>query len=75
MLITPHTKAKPYSVGYAPAIDAPSIDTADDTLMSKEEFFAKIAASEEEARLGKVLAMLPEETLDDFLLRVEECIA
>lgn len=42
----------------------------DDTLMTKEEFFAKIDESLQQAREGKVHEMLPGETLDEFLERV-----
>ena len=43
----------------------------DDTLMSKEEFFAKIDRSLQEAKDGKTFSMLPNESLDDFLTRIE----
>ena len=46
----------------------------DDTLMSKEAFFAKIDRSLQEAKEGKTTAMLPNESLDDFLARIERCI-
>ncbi len=42
----------------------------DETLMTKEEFFAKIDESLQQAREGKVHEMLPGETLDEFLERV-----
>ena len=42
----------------------------DSTCMSKEEYFAKIDRSLEQARLGKVYTMLPNESLDDFLKRI-----
>ncbi|MBP3512471.1 MAG: hypothetical protein J6K19_10590 [Prevotella sp.] len=42
----------------------------DDTLMTKEEFFAKIDRSLQQAREGKVHEMLPGETLDQFLERI-----
>ncbi len=42
----------------------------DETLMTKEEFFAKIDESLQQAREGKVYEMLPGETLDEFLERV-----
>lgn len=42
----------------------------DPTLMSKEEFFARVDHSLEQAKQGKVHRMLPEESLDDFLNRV-----
>ena len=42
----------------------------DPTLMTKEDFFAKIEASEREIAEGKGIEMLPDETLDDFLRRV-----
>ena len=43
---------------------------ADPTLMTKEEFFAKLERGEEEYRQGKTYRMLPGESLDDFLKRV-----
>jgi len=46
----------------------------DDTLMSKEQFFAKIDRSLQEAKEGKTITMLPNESLDDFLARIEKCI-
>jgi len=42
----------------------------DPTLMTKEEFFAKLDKSEEEYRQGKYYEMLPGGDLDDFLSRV-----
>ena len=42
----------------------------DPTCMSKEEYFAKIDRSLEQARQGKVYTMLPNESLDDFLKRI-----
>ncbi|MBQ7870419.1 MAG: hypothetical protein IJ355_08855 [Prevotella sp.] len=42
----------------------------DDTLMTKEEYFAKIDESLQQAREGKVHEMLPGETLDEFLERI-----
>lgn len=41
----------------------------DETLMTKEEYFAKIDRSLQQAREGKVMRMLPNESLDDFLRR------
>lgn len=43
---------------------------ADPTLMTKEEFFAKLERGEEEYRQGKTHRMLPGESLEDFLKRV-----
>ena len=43
---------------------------ADPTLMTKEEFFAKLERGEEEYRQGKTYKMLPNESLDEFLRRV-----
>jgi antitoxin (DNA-binding transcriptional repressor) of toxin-antitoxin stability system len=43
----------------------------DDTLMSKEAFFAKIDRSLQEAKEGKVFTMLPNESLTEFLTRTE----
>jgi len=42
----------------------------DDTLMSKEEFFAKIKESEKQIERGEYSVMKPDETLDEFLERV-----
>ncbi len=42
----------------------------DPTLMTKEDFFAKLDKGEEEYRQGKYYEMLPGESLDDFLKRV-----
>ena len=41
---------------------------ADPTMMTKEEFFAKLERGEEEYRQGKTHRMLPGEDLDDFLM-------
>ncbi|MDR3189409.1 MAG: hypothetical protein LBT94_09570 [Prevotellaceae bacterium] len=73
MLVTPRTKAKPYDVGYVPH-SASHDDEYDDTLMSKEEFFAEVDRSLQQVKEGKVLYMLPEETLDEFLIRTQGCI-
>ena len=43
---------------------------ADSTLMTKEEFFARVDEAREQIRQGEGVAMLPEESLDDFLERV-----
>jgi PHD/YefM family antitoxin component YafN of YafNO toxin-antitoxin module len=45
--------------------------TDDDTLLSKEAFFEKIDRSLQEAKDGKILSMLPNESLTDFLRRTE----
>lgn len=42
----------------------------DETLMTKEEFFARVDEAREEIRQGKGIKMLPNETLDEFLRRV-----
>jgi len=42
----------------------------DPTLMSEEEFFARVDESLEQAKQGKVHRMLPNETLSEFLERV-----
>ncbi|MBQ2076762.1 MAG: hypothetical protein II935_00920 [Bacteroidales bacterium] len=42
----------------------------DDTLMSKEEFFAKIEEAERQIERGEYSVMKPDETLDEFLERV-----
>lgn len=44
--------------------------TNDDTLMSKEEFFAKLDKAKEEIKEGKTIAMEPDETLEDLLNRI-----
>lgn len=44
--------------------------TEDDTLMSKEEFFAKIDKSLQQAKEGKRYSMKEDESLDDFLDRI-----
>lgn len=42
---------------------------SDPTLMTKEEFFAKLDKGEEEYRQGKCYRMLPGESLSDMLKR------
>ena len=42
----------------------------DETLMTKEEFFAKLDEAEHEIAEGKGIEMLPNETLDELLRRV-----
>ena len=42
----------------------------DPTLMTKEEFFAKVDKAMEEAKQGKVKRMLPNESLEEFIKRV-----
>ena len=42
----------------------------DDTLMSKEEFFAMLDESSKEAEEGKAIKMLPNEDLDTYLKRL-----
>jgi hypothetical protein len=44
--------------------------TYDQTLMSKEEFFARVDEAREDIRLGKGVKMNANESLDDFLKRV-----
>ena len=44
--------------------------TYDPTLMSKEEFFARVDEAREDIRLGKGIKMKANESLDDFLKRV-----
>ena len=41
----------------------------DPTLMTKEEFFAKIERAEQQAARGEGMRMLPGEDLKDFLTR------
>ena len=41
----------------------------DPTLMTKEEFFAKLDKGEEEYRQGKFTTLLPGESVDDMLKR------
>ena len=42
----------------------------DPTLMTEEEFFAKLERGEEEYRQGKCYTMFPNESLDEFLKRI-----
>ena len=42
----------------------------DPTLMTKEEFFARVDEAREQIRRGEGIRMLPDESLDDFLKRV-----
>lgn len=44
---------------------------SDPSLMSEEEFFARVDQARESLRQGKGKKMLPGETLSDFLKRVE----
>jgi hypothetical protein len=44
-------------------------EKSDPTLMTKEEFFAKIERAEQQAARGKGMSMLPGENLADFLKR------
>lgn len=46
--------------------------TEDDTLMSKEAFFARIERAIADVKEGKTYQMLPDESLDDFLNRMEK---
>lgn len=43
---------------------------ADPTLMTKEEFFARVDEAREQIKRGEGVEMLPDESLDDFLKRV-----
>ena len=43
----------------------------DPTLMTKEDFFAKIEQAERDIAEGKGIKMLPNETLDDLLKRID----
>ncbi len=43
---------------------------ADPTLLSKEEFFARVDEAREQIRRGEGIEMLPDESLDAFLKRV-----
>ena len=45
--------------------------TQDTTLMTKEEFFAKLEKGEEEYRQGKTFAMLPGESYAEFRKRIQ----
>ena len=40
---------------------------ADPTLMSKEEFFARVDEAREQIKRGEGVEMLPDESLDEFL--------
>ena len=44
--------------------------TDDPTLMTQEEFYARIDEAEREIAEGKGIKMLPNESLDEFLRRV-----
>ena len=43
---------------------------AEPTLLSKEEFFARVDEAREQIKRGEGVEMLPDESLDDFLKRV-----
>jgi hypothetical protein len=43
---------------------------ANPTLLSKEEFFARVDEAREQIKRGEGVEMLPDESLDDFLKRV-----
>ena len=43
---------------------------ADPTLLSKEEFFARVDEAREQIKRGEGVEMLPNESLDEFLKRV-----
>lgn len=43
---------------------------ADHTLLTKEEFFARVDEAREQIKRGEGVEMLPDESLDDFLKRV-----
>lgn len=45
--------------------------TTDPTLMSKEEYFAKLDEAERQIERGECYTMLPNETLDAFLRRIQ----
>ena len=42
----------------------------DPTLLSKEEFFARVDEAREQIKRGEGVEMLPDESLDEFLQRV-----
>ena len=44
--------------------------TADPTLFTKEEFFARVDEAREQIKRGEGVEMLPDESLDEFLQRV-----
>ncbi len=46
--------------------------TDDDSLMSKSEFYNMIKQALQEVEEEKTYAMLPNETLDDFMKRMEK---
>ena len=43
---------------------------ADQTLLSKEDFFASVDEAREQIKRGEGVEMLPDESLDEFLNRV-----
>ena len=42
----------------------------DPTLLSKEDFFARVDEAREQIKRGEGIEMLPNETLDEFLVRI-----
>lgn len=44
----------------------------DTTLLSKEEFFARVDEAREQIKRGEGVEMLPDESLDEFLERVAD---
>ena len=44
----------------------------DTTLLSKEEFFARVDDAREQIKRGEGVEMLPDESLDEFLERVAD---
>jgi len=42
----------------------------DSTLLSKEDFFARVDEAREQIKRGEGIEMLPNETLDEFLERI-----
>jgi hypothetical protein len=66
MLASQRTKVRPYELGYVPH-SAPQGDEYDDTLMSKEEFFAMLDRAEREIEEGKFTRVSTKEELAIFL--------
>lgn len=45
--------------------------TDDDSLMKKDEFYSAIKQALKEVEAGETYAMLPNESLDDFMKRIQ----
>ncbi|MDR1022281.1 MAG: hypothetical protein LBL94_03270 [Prevotellaceae bacterium] len=68
-MLTPHTQAKPYGVGYVPHTE-PHDDEYDDTLMSKEEYFAKLDSELQAIKEGKGIVLRTKEDSRNYLMNL-----